>query len=59
MKDADVKFKVEELISLLDGDKRRFKKTETPKELFALLKTMMLYTMLDLEATRRELRGKK
>lgn len=59
MKKADVKLKVEELICLLDGDKRRFKETETPEELFTLLKTMIKYIIFDLEATRRELKGKK
>jgi len=59
MKESDVKFQVEELIILLDGNKCRFKKSETVKELFTLLRTIIKYTMFDLEATRRELRGKK
>lgn len=59
MKESELKFKVEELCSLLDGDKRRFREAETPEALFALLKTLVKYTLLDLEATRRELKGKK
>ena len=52
-----VKTKVEELIGIVDRTKP-VKTTSSLEDLFAYLRTKIVYTLFDLEATRRESNGK-
>ncbi len=58
MKESEVRYEVTELIGLLDPT-FLITKRQSLKGLFQLLRTMIVYSRFDLEATRRELKGKK
>lgn len=59
MKKAEVRKEVIGLIGLLDDPKHPFVESCSLKSLFDYLRTMIKYSRFDLEATRRELKGKK
>jgi len=58
MKEKEVRKEVIGLINLIDP-MPLYAKRPSLKDLFQLLRTMIGYTKLDLEATQRELKGKK
>ncbi len=59
MKEVQIRNEIIELIDLLSGSERSTSKSCNLRDLLDYLRMVARYTMLDLEATRRESKGSK